>query len=299
MSEQPVMHKLFEKTVVLFSWLAAVVLFGAFASVIVFMVWKGGPSLGLKLIFGKTYPIDALLLKKQVFNGILPAITGTILLVALSVSWAAPVGIASGIYLSEYAGGLNKKILDLFFDVLAGVPSIVVGLFGFSTTVFLHKYFSSDIYPCLLISSIALALLVLPYIARTTQISLEALPTELRMTAPALGASKAQNIFRVMMPLSLKGIIGGVILAIGRCSEDTAVVMLTGAAAMAGMPKSLFSGYEALPFHIYYVSSQYSNAEELASAFGAAIVLLIISVLLFSAAFALRKSLSDVFLCRP
>jgi phosphate transport system permease protein len=206
---------------------------------------------------------------------------------------------ATGIYLAEYAGSRTKKGLDAFLDVLSGMPSIVIGLFGFSLAIFLHKHYSDRIGPCLLISSIALSLLVLPYIIRTTQGALESIPLDIRLTALALGASKLQNIFLVLIPKSFAGIMSGIILAIGRCAEDTAVIMLTGAVASAGLPKSLFSQYEALPFYIYYISSQYSTQDELMQGYGAAIILLLLCGILFSVAFVIRKGLAYFAYYKP
>lgn len=286
------MKPLLEKIVPLFSRACALVLLAAVGGVLVFLFLKGWKSLNLQLIFGTTPPLEALFFKARVFHGLFPAIVGTFTLIGLAVSWAIPTGIATGIYLAEYAGGKTKKFLDLIFDVMAGLPSIVVGLFGFSITIFLNKTLSSQIYPCLLISSMALAFLVLPYIIRTTQTALAGLPSPLRMTAPALGASKLQNIFRVLLPQALPGIISGVILATGRCAEDTAVIMLTGVVASAGVPRSLLSHYEALPFYIYYTASQYSDQEELATAYGAAIILLFICLMLFSLAFMIKSRIS-------
>ena len=267
-------------------------LIGSIACIVGYLLIRGFGTLNPALIFGDTKPMDALLLKKQVFDGLFPAIIGTLLLVVLSVVWAIPVGLAGGIYLAEYAGKRVKRTLNLFFDILAGVPSIVVGLFGFSVAIFLHKHFSDNVYPCLLISSLSLALLVLPYIVRTTQVSLENLSAETRFTAPALGATKLQNIFYVLIPKSLSGIVSGVILAIGRCAEDTAVIMLTGVVATAGVPKSIFSNYEALPFYIYYISAQYADTQELLTGYGAAIILLALCAILFSCAFVIRKQLA-------
>ena len=283
------MNRFFEHAIMLFSWLCGIVLLATIAGVLGYLLINGWQSLGLKLVFGTTAPLDALLFKRPVFDGLFPAVVGTFSLIILSICWAIPVGLAAGMYMAEYAGGKTKKVLDLFFDILAGLPSIVVGLFGFSLTILLNRHFSDSIYPCLLLSSIALAFLVLPYIIRTTQAALEGLPVSLRMTALAVGASKLQNIVHVLLPQSLPGIISGVILAIGRCAEDTAVIMLTGVVASTGVPRSLLSQYEALPFYIYYISSQYGDQEELATGYGAAILLLLICLILFSLAFALRK----------
>ncbi len=282
-------RRLLEQAVPLLSLMSSIILLAAITTVLGFLFLKGWQSLNFQLLFGTTPPLDAILFKRRVFDCLFPAMVGTFSLVCLAVCWAIPVGIAAGIYLAEYAQGKIRIFFNLIFDVLAGLPSIVVGLFGFSITIFLNKQLSNQIYPCLLISSIALAFLVLPYIIRATQASLEGQPESLRLTALALGASKMQNIVRVLLPQSLPGITSGVILATGRCAEDTAVIMLTGAVATAGVPRSLFSSFEALPFYIYYISSQYADQEELATGYGAAIILLFICLMLFSLAFVIKK----------
>jgi phosphate transport system permease protein len=270
-----------DKLLSFFSWACALCLTTALFIIIGFLVLKGYKALTPELIFGDVRFLDALLLKRQVFGGLFPAMAGTFFLILLSMALALPLGLASGIYLAEFAPSGTKRVLSFLFDILSGIPSIVVGLFGFSITIFLHHYFGGRIFPCLLISALSLAFLVLPYIIRTTQISLESLPLSLRLTAPALGATKARNIFYVLLPSSLSGIISGLILAMGRCAEDTAVIMLTGAVATAGIPKSVFSGFEALPFYIYYMASEYSGPPELMKAYGAALILLILCTVLF------------------
>ncbi|MCP3951462.1 MAG: ABC transporter permease subunit, partial [Desulfobacterales bacterium] len=209
-----------QRLIIAWTWISSLVLVGAVASILGFLLLKGLPALNLRLIFGDTEPLAALLLQKPVFNGLLPAIVGTLILVLTAVSLALPVGLCAGIYLAEYSRGRVRAFLSLFFDILAGIPSIVVGLFGFSLAVFLHHHLSSRIYPCLLISAMALAFLVLPYLIRSTQAALEGLPARDRITAPALGATKLQNICLVLVPRALDGIVSGVILSIGRCAED-------------------------------------------------------------------------------
>ena len=192
-----------------------------------------------------------------------------------------------------------KRIFGHFFGILAATPSIVIGFFGFSVTIFVHRYLAPDLYPCLMISAMALAFLVLPYLIRTTQTALEAIPAGLRRTAPALGATRWQNISLVLLPRALPGIVSGTILAIGRCAEDTAVIMLTGVVATAGIPRSLWSNYEALPFYIYTISSQYTDTRELMKGYGAAIILLIICTLLFSLSFFIQNRLKSRTMYRP
>ncbi len=290
----PTGHRL----IIVWSWISSLVLVGAVAVILCFLLLKGLPVLNLRLIFGETKPLAALLLQKPVFDGILPAIVGTLALVLTAVSLALPVGLGAGIYLAEYSRGRVKAFLSFLFDILAGIPSIVVGLFGFSLTVFLHHHLSGRIYPCLLISAMALAFLVLPYLIRSTQAALEDLPAMDRITAPSLGASKLQNICFVLLPGALDGIVSGVILSIGRCAEDTAVIMLTGAVATAGIPDSLLTTYEALPFYIYYISSQYLDPQELLRGYGAAIVLLMLCSTLFFMSFVIKNCLAKRFRLR-
>lgn len=281
-----------EKAVVVSAWAMTGILALSVTIFLGYLFLKGLPAMGIELIFGQTDPLEALTGHARVFDGLFPAIAGTLSLVLLSTVLAVPAGVFSGIYLAEFSGPEVKKIYGLVFDILAGIPSIVVGLFGFSLAVFLHRHFFSEFGPCLLISALSLAVLVLPYIVRGTQTSLEELPVNTRLTALALGAGKLQNIVHVLLPSALSGITSGIILAIGRCAEDTAVILLTGVVATAGVPSSLLSQYEALPFYIYYVSSQYANQAELSRGYGACLVLLSICAVLFLVAWGIKKSLS-------
>ncbi len=289
----------FSKTIRIFSWACGM----AFTSIIFFFIgyllYRGAGSLSLKLIFENTGVIDAVLLRKQVLGGLFPAIAGTIILVLLSVGIAVPIGVAAGIHMAEYARGRWKEALGFFFDILASVPSIVIGLFGLSLSVYLHRTFFPKLYPSLIISALSLAVLVLPYIIRSTQYALESIPESTRIIAPALGASRLQNILYVLIPRASSGILGGIVLAVGRCAEDTAVIMLTGAVAFAGVSRSLFSGYEALPFYIYYISSQYADPAELAEGYAASLILLAICAVFFGVSFIIQKGVESRALYGP
>jgi phosphate transport system permease protein len=287
-----VIHGIAEKAIAVFSWVLTLVLCLSVAFFLGYLFLRGFPSLGTELIFGQADPLKALIGSIRVFEGVFPAIVGTICLVVLSAILALPVGVCSGIYLAEYAGPGMKNLLGALFDILAGIPSIVIGLFGFSLAVFLHNHFSDHFGPCLLISALSLAVLVLPYIVRSTQTSLEELSASIRKTALALGATKLQNTVYVLIPNALSGISSGIFLAIGRCAEDTAVILLTGVVATAGVPSSLLSQYEALPFFIYYISNQYSNQAELSRGYGACLILLGICAVLFLLAYGMKKHLS-------
>lgn len=286
------MRTLMEKTITFLSWLMTLVLFSVVLFFIGYLLHKGLPVIGRSLVFGETDPLQAILGRARVFDGLFPAVMGTLYLVLLSTALALPVGISAGIYLAEYAPPAAGKRFGFFFDILAGIPSIVIGLFGFSVAVFLHKHFSDRISPCLLISALSLAFLVLPYIIRSTQVALESLPASIRRTAPALGATRLQNLVYVLIPHALSNIVSGIILSIGRCAEDTAVIMLTGVVATAGIPSSLLSQYEALPFYIYYISGQYADQAELDKGYGACLILLGICAVLFILAGIVKKSLT-------
>jgi phosphate transport system permease protein len=287
-----------EKSVLVLSWTLTVALGGVILVFVGYLLIKELPTLGSELIFGQVAPVKALLGHERVFEGIFNAIIGTLSLVAGSTVLAVPIGVSAGIYLAEYAKPTTKRLLGFFFDLLAGIPSIVIGLFGFSIALFLHKQFSDKWGPCLLISAMSLAFLVLPYIIRSTQVSLENLPPRTRQTAPALGATKLQNISYVLVPRALSGIISGIILSIGRCAEDTAVIMLTGVVATAGLPTSPLSHYEALPFYIYYISSQYTDQMELGRGYGACLILLTTCAILFMLAYYIKRSLTHRALYR-
>lgn len=289
------MNRRTEKGLEVFCWLLGLLPLVALATVVLYLVIRGSSAFNLELIFDDVPPLDALLGHRQVFDGLLPALIGTGLLVLLALALAIVPGICGGIYLAEYSSPSSRRLLGLLFDIIAGLPSIVIGLAGFAITILLHRIFPGQFGPCILLSAMALAFLIVPYLVRTTQATLHSIPIELRLTAPALGANKLQNILFVLLPSRMKNLVGGIILAIGRAAEDTAVIMLTGAVASAGIVRSVLEQYEALPFYIYYISSQYSDAAELQRGFGAAILLFMLCGLLFLLANMLERRLNRSF----
>lgn len=257
-----------------------------------FIVYKGFAALSLKLIFDDVAAWDALLLKTRVFDGIFNAIIGSFLVVGLAMVFALPLGFLTGLYLFLYASKRIRAVLGFLCDILSSIPSIVIGLFGLSITIFLHKNHFASLYPSLLVSSLCLGVLVIPYIIKMTDLALMGIPKGLSGIGLTLGATRLQNLFYVQLPVASKEILSGIILAIGRAVEDTAVIMMTGAVAMAGIPGSWLHKYEALPFFIYHISSEYANQEQLNQGFGAAIVLLVLSLFLFFMAIVLHKMIS-------
>ncbi|GLI32577.1 PstA family ABC transporter permease [Desulforhabdus amnigena] len=272
------------------AWLSGTGILLTVAILVVFLLLRGIGSINASLFFGETPWFDAITGRKPVFDGIWPAVAGTFSLVALSSLLSIPVGIASGVYLSGYAPKRLRVFLGFAIDLLSGTPSIVMGLFGFTLILFLRKTIFPEAGTCLFLASLCIALLVLPYVIRTTETSLDAVPEHLRVLGPAMGLTKSQSIRHVLLPLASRGILSGVILSIGRASEDTAVILLTGVVAQAGVPQSLWGKFEALPFRIYYLAAEHKTPLELEQAFGTALVLLTLTGVLFLTAVFVQRS---------
>jgi len=272
------------------SWISFFIYLIVFIIIISYLISKSGSAFSLESIFGDADPFQAILLKEPVFDGLFPAIFGTLSLVIVSISIAVPLGVSCGVWLSEYAKGWLYKFISVFLDILSGLPSIVIGLFGLSIILVFHEYFPEK-NPgfSILVSSCALALVVLPYIARSTETSLNSLNHSLRLSVLSLGASRIETIRYVLLPNAFPSIFSGILLSIARCAEDTAVIMLTGAVASAGIPHGIMERFEALPFFIYYTSSEYGSAKELGRAFDAALILIIIVFFLFILSFISNK----------
>lgn len=220
-------------------------------------------------------------------GGIYPAIIGTLCLIAGSILFAFPVGILSGIYINEYAkDGLFKRFIKLMTNNLAGVPSIVFGLFGMSLFVNTMGFGDS-----ILAGSLTLGLLSLPVVIRTTEEALLSVDSSFRIGSYALGASKLYTIRKVVLPIAFPNIITGLILSVGRISGETAPILFTVAAYfLPKLPSSIFDQVMALPYHLYVISTSGTNIEESrAMAYGTALVLILIILIINLLANALRR----------
>jgi len=205
-------------------------------------------------------------------GGIFPALAGTAWLMVGTLVFAVPVGVLAAIYLTEYAGkNTFTRLIRLAIVNLAGVPSIVYGLFGYGLFVlFLH--FGKSI----LAGSATLALLVLPVVITASEEALLTVPQSFRDASYGLGATKWQTIWRVVLPNSAAGIITGVILGIGRAAGETAPIMFTAAAFyLPRLPKSALDDCMALPYHLYVMASEMYSVPEKAQ-WGTALVLLML-----------------------
>jgi len=220
-------------------------------------------------------------------GGIYPAIIGTLLLVLGSMTFAFPIGVLSGIYINEYAkDGFVKRFMKLMTNNLAGIPSIVFGLFGMSLFVNTLKFGDS-----ILAGSLTLGLLALPVVIRTTEEALKSVDNNFRHGSYALGATKLQTIRRVVLPISLPNILTGLILSIGRVSGETAPILFTVAAYfLPKLPHSVFDQVMALPYHLYVITTSGTNINESRPmAYGTALVLIMIVLIVNLLANALRR----------
>lgn len=209
-------------------------------------------------------------------GGIYTPLIGTIQLLVVAMMFTLPIGVITGLYFAEYSkDNLLTKVLRISIRSLAGVPSVIFGLFGLSMfVVFMH--FGS----CLLSAGLTLACLSLPLIVTVSEQAFLAVPQDFRDASYALGATKRQTIFRVVLPSAASTIITGTILAIGRVAGETAPIMFTGAAYYAPeVAKSLFSQVMALPYHIYVLATSSTDLEATRPIQYGAILVLIFLVL--------------------
>lgn len=272
------------KLLKILSYISAFFVMASFSLLIGFIFVKGAPSIKPSLFFGDTNPWQAIIGARPVWNGIWPAFVGTLYLILLTMLISLIPGIGCGIYLARYAEGKSKEVLSLAVDLLASVPSIVVGLFGFVLILLLRHTIAPNATTCIILASFCLAILVMPALVVTTRSSIESLPEALLMTGASLGFTETQLLRHILIPAAGKGILGGIMLAMGRAAEDTAVIMLTGVVVNSGLPAGPTAKFEAIPFLIYYTSAQYIDRDDLLRGFGAAVILLILSAgLLFIA----------------
>jgi len=231
------------------------------------IVWRGARAISWEFLFSMPRRSGA-------EGGILPAVVGTLLLVAGSIALAFPLGVATAIYLSEYARqGRFTHSVRVAITTLAGVPSIVFGLFGLGLFVIFFGWGCSIISGCA-----TLACMILPTIIVSSEEALRAVPQSLREGSLALGATKWQTIWSNVLPYSIGGMLTGTILAIGRAAGETAPILLTVAAFyLPKLPRSIFDQVMALPYHLYVLATQHPDtAAVLPKAYGTALVLLIL-----------------------
>jgi phosphate transport system permease protein len=211
-------------------------------------------------------------------HGILPMIVTTLYVVLVSIAIALPVGIASAIFLNEYSGNSGLiRLLRLAIETLAGIPSIIYGLFGLLVFCRLFGFGQS-----IVAGSFTLSIMILPVIIRTTEEALKSIPDSFREGSLALGATKFQTIIHVVIPPALPGIVTAVILAIGRVVGESAPVLLT-VGLTRNMPRTIFESGRTLTIHLYYLTNEAVKPEDFGIAFATAAVLVILVIIINTA----------------
>jgi len=241
-------------------WASAMLTVGILLLLVLYVLIRGVPNLRLSL-FAWEYTTENV--------SMLPAIVNTLTVTALTLLIAVPIGVGSAIWLTEYArrGSKLVRVVRMTTETLAGIPSIVYGLFGYLIFVIaLHFGYS------LLSGILTLAIMVLPTIMRTTEEALKAVPDSYREGSFGLGAGRLRTIVRIILPSAMPGILSGVILAIGRIVGETAALIYT-AGTVAGIPGNLLGSGRTLAIHMYALLSEGLYTDQ---AYATAVVLLVL-----------------------
>ena len=233
--------------------------------IVVFVLEKGLPVLGFNFLF--TNPQDM-----GRAGGIFPTLVGTVVLPLLAVLIATPLGVGTAVYLAEYTGETRAtRVIRFGTDCLAGIPSIIFGLFGFIFFVTTLRMGWS-----ILSGGLTLAFMILPTIIRTTEEAVRAVPRSYREVSFSLGATRWQTVRTVILPNALPGIVTGVMLGIGRSIGETAAVIFTAGSSLR-LPSSLFDSTRTMAVHFYILAREGISTE---NAYGtaAALVIAVLSV---------------------
>ena len=231
---------------------------------ITFILIKGAPAISLEFLTG--FPSDGMRA-----GGILPAIIGTLYLTIGTALFSVPLGIAAAVYLAEYAKDNRlTRLIRLAIINLAGIPSVVYGLFGLGLFVLFLKFGTS-----ILAASLTLSIMTLPVIISTSEEALRAVPQAIRTVSISFGATRWQTISRIILKEALPGILTGVILGLERAAGETAPILFTGAAFfLPRLPQSPFDATMALPYHLFVISTQVPEMP-IQIQYGTALVLLV------------------------
>ncbi|MBN1863047.1 MAG: phosphate ABC transporter permease PstA [Dehalococcoidales bacterium] len=255
-----------QKIAKVFIWGGGAITVAVLLGIILYVLIQGLPSVNMEFLI--TPPKGGL----SGEGGISTATVGTLYLLGITLAILLIPGIGAGIYLAEYArDNRPTRMVRYAVETLAGVPSIVFGLFGFALFVTaLHFNFS------ILSGALTLVCLLLPTLIRTTEEAIRAVPRSYREASLAMGASKWQTIRHVVLPAAMPGIVTGIILCAGRIVEETACLYVT-MGGSAAMPTSLLKGGRTLSLHLYYLAMD-TNAFDKAMGTGAVLIIIIIII---------------------
>lgn len=269
------------KQIIGFSLLRISVSIAIFAlfSILYFIVIRGAGVINLE--FFTSMPREGM-----TEGGILPALLGTFYLATGAILFALPLGVFAAIYLSEYARqGRLIRVIRLGVNNLAGVPSVVFGLFGLAVFV---KFFGFGV--SIISGALTLGILILPTIIRASEEALLAVPRSFREASLALGATKWQTIRRAVLPSATPGILTGAILGVGRAAGETAPILFTAATFfITRLPSSIFDEVQALPYHIYALMTEGTHPDlQVPIAYGTALILISLVLLINLVAITIR-----------
>lgn len=241
-------------------WALTVITIGVLVFIILFILRRGLPALSVEFL--TTNPVD---MGKS--GGIFSTIVGTVALTVLAIVIAAPLGIGTAIYLTEYTwGGPVTRIIRFGAECLAGIPSIIFGLFGFILFVTKLRFGWS-----ILSGGLTLAFMLLPTIIRTSEEAIKSVPPSFRTVSFSLGSTKWQTVTRVVLPSALPGIITGIVLSVGRSIGETAATIFTAGSALR-LPTSIFSSTRTMSVHFYILARE---GISMSKAYGTAAILII------------------------
>lgn len=243
-------------------WFSAFLTVAVLLLIVGYIFYKGFRLINFDFIFGDYSPSGS--------GGIWPMLVTTVYTIVISLVIATPIGILAAVYLQEYAKqGRLVKVIRFATESLTGIPSIIYGLFGAVFFVATLKLGMS-----IIAASLTLTIIVLPVIIRTTEEALKTVPRTYREGSLALGATKLQTLYKVILPSAMPGILSGVILSMGRIVGESAAIFLT-AGTVAAMPGSIFSSARTLTVHSYLVTQE-SGDIELAAAIGIILIVMIL-----------------------
>lgn len=246
-------------------WLAALTTLAALVFIVVYVLWQGLPYVSLEFLSGEPTNMGR-------SGGIGPMIVSTLMLSLLSVAVATPIGVATAVFLTEYTReGPLTRVVRVGTEALAGVPSIIFGLFGF---VFFVIYLGMGW--SVLSGSLTLAIMILPTIVRTAEEAILTVPRPYREVSYSLGATRWQMVTTVVLPGALPGIVTGIVLGLGRTVGETAAVILTAGAALH-MPTGLFSPARTMAVH-FYILAREGISDSMAWATGSVLVVTILAI---------------------
>lgn len=250
-------------------WISAVLIILTLLYIILYVLLRGFSVIDLEFLLG--WPSN-----KWLEGGIFPAIVGTLLLVAVALVFATPIGVGAAIYLSEFTKeGKLTKLIRTGADSLNALPSIVFGLVGLTFFLFYLR-----MRPCLLVGGMTLGFMILPTIIRTAEVAIKMVPSGDKEGSYALGATKLQTIWRIILPTALPGIVTGMILGLGRAAGETAPIIFLVTFWPPNIPTSPFEASNALTVIMYFLISEAQKPIYYERAFGIALVLMAMVLIL-------------------